>query len=219
MKSSFFRVSIIVAYLAMAITRRIDAADAPSDNEPHQPHTPTLIFYISAATGQNDLNVIRYAIKQLQSAVLIQMNTDRGYVRVRFDSHAVSYHQVAQAISDAGSSLHKQYDPCLVFSVPDYAKPGNAANVDAIFAGKRLNQRVHLTPVDKAKGEFLIHFLPLTVDPHVAGPQGFNGGHLHHPISDPPPRGLGLPSGYAADDDPSITIPIQTPSTQSANDL
>src|ERR1035437_9726321 len=46
-----------------------------------------------------------------------------------------------------------------------------------------------------------VHFLPLKVDPNETTPQGFNGGHLHHPISDPPPQGLGLTSTYVANDD------------------
>ena len=66
--------------------------------------------------------------------------------------------------------------------------------------GKRLNQRVRIEPLDKTRGEFLVHLLPLQLDPAASGPQGFNGGHLNHPIHDPPPRGLGLTCIYAAED-------------------
>jgi hypothetical protein len=58
--------------------------------------------------------------------------------------------------------------------------------------------------LDKARGLFMVHFLPLKINPADKTPQGFNGGHLHHPISDPPPRGLGLTSGYGSDYDPTI---------------
>ena len=182
------------------------AADVKTDDEAHQPHTPTLIFYLSGATGWKDADAIRTSVQKLKSATLLTVNTNRSYVRVRFDSHVVSYHQMAQAIADAGKTLGKNYDPYLIFSVPQYAGSNNAAGVDAIFAGKRLNTRVNVKPLDKAKGEFLVHFLPLKVVASEAAPQGFNGGHLHHPISDPPPRGLGLVSGYASDDDPSILL-------------
>ena len=82
--------------------------------------------------------------------------------------------------------------------MPEYAQPGNAAKVDAIFAGKRLNQRVKIEPVDKTKGDFIVHFLPLEIQAGATGALGFNGGHLNHPIHDPPPRGLGLVSSLSA---------------------
>jgi len=209
------KLSAIYIFLAGLIL--FSTADAQTDSAPAKPHTPTLIFYLTYANSQNDLNYIHYTIKQLKSAELVQVNTSRGYARIQFDSHVVSYHQVAQAIVDAGELQHKEYDPCLIFTVPDYSKGDNAAKVDAIFAGKRLNQRVQVTPLNKAKGQFLIHFLPLKVDAAVSGPQGFNGGHLHHPISDPAPQGLGLVSEYSSQDDPSISVPPQAPSTQPAN--
>lgn len=131
----------------------------------------------------------------------VSVDTAHGFAEVRFDSHVVSYHQVAQAIADAGSAVGKQFDPRLKIQVPAYAQTGNAAKVDAIFAGKRLNQRVRVEPLDKSKGEFLVHFLPLQFDPAGSGPQGFNGGHLHHPINDPPPRGLGLEMSYETPED------------------
>jgi hypothetical protein len=131
----------------------------------------------------------------------ISVNIARGFAQVRFDSHIVSYHQVAQAIADAGTAAGKKLDPRLKIRAPEYAQGGNAAKVDAVFAGKRLNQRVRIEPLDKAKGEFLVHFLPLQLDPAESGPQGFNGGHLNHPIHDAPPRGLGLQFSYEADDD------------------
>jgi hypothetical protein len=172
-------------------------ADAPKGDEPYAPHTPTLIFYLTGADGQKDVDAISGAISKLRRASTTEVNTLRSYARIRFDSHVVSYHQVAQAISDAGKSIGKTYDPWLIFIVPDYAKGDNTEKVDEIFAGKRLNTRVRVKPLDKAKGEFAVYFLPLVVDPKGPSPQGFNGGHLHHPISDPAPRGLALESSYA----------------------
>jgi hypothetical protein len=209
MKPRHWCIAFIVS-LIFLLSKPVAAADSPASDDPHAPHTPTLIFYLSGKLNQNDLNVVRYYVTDLKTADLVEMNTSRGFARVRFDSHVVSYHQIAQAIADAGEHLHKHYDPYLIFIVPDYAKSGNAAKVDAIFAGKRLNQRVHVTPLDKTKGIFQIHFLPLESDQAATGPQGFNGGHLHHPLSDPPPNGLGLPSSYAADDEPTYRPPPET---------
>jgi hypothetical protein len=176
------------------------AADKDTPDPPYKPHTPTLIFYLSGADAKKDADAIRIFVGKLKSATTQDVNATRSYARIRFDSHIVSYHQVAQAIIDAGKSLGKTYDPYLVFSVPAYSLADNAAKVDAIFAGKRLNSRVHIKSIDKTKGLFSIHFLPLEADADQTAPQGFNGGHLHHPISDPPPHGLGLPSTYAATD-------------------
>jgi copper chaperone CopZ len=178
------------------------AGPAGAAVDAYQPHTPTLIFYLSGATGSADAEAIRASVQKLASVRKVNADVQRGFVQVRFDSHVVSYHQVAQAIADAGVALGQKYDPHLKIRVPEYPQPGNAAKVDAIFAGKRLNQRIKVAPLDKTKGEFAVRFLPLALDPAVTGPQGFNGGHLNHPIHDPPPRGLGLTCVYAAEDEP-----------------
>ena len=176
------------------------AADAAKDDDAYAPHTPTLIFYLSEMTSQQDADAVQASLHKLKSVRKIILNLERGYAQVRFDSHVVSYHQVAQAIADPGTALGRKFDPRLKVRVPAYATEGNAAKVNAVFAGKRLNQRVHIVPLDKAKGEFLVHFLQLQLEPGETGPQGFNGGHLNHPIHDAPPRGLGLQFIYAAED-------------------
>jgi hypothetical protein len=175
-------------------------------SEAPAPHTPTLVFYLTGANSREDSVALRASVQKLKSAAVLDVNTNRNYARIRFDNHIVSYHQVAQTLADAGSTLGKNYRPFVVFSVSEYSQSNNAGKVDAIFAGKRLNTRVTVTSLDKTKGKFLVHFLPLKIDPAVDAPQGFNGGHLHHPISDPPPRGLGLTSSYASDDDPSVQV-------------
>src|SRR5262249_32965412 len=142
-------------------------------------HTPTLIFYVTGlgGDGMGDAAALRTSIERLKSASVVEVNAGRSYVRVRFDSHVVSYHQVAQAISDAGATLGRHYDPRLVYCVADYAKGDNAAKVDDVFGGKRLNSRVHVVALDRDKGLFLVRFLPLQVDASTEDPQGFNGGH------------------------------------------
>ena len=132
-----------------------------------------MIYYLTGV-GAEDAGAIKAAIGKEKSASVVEVNGERGFVRVRFDSHVVSYHQIAQALTDAGKTAGKKYDPVLIFIVPGYA--GKAKEVDGLFAGKRLNQRVHLTVVDKVRGVFAIHFLPLVVDAKDASPQGFNGG-------------------------------------------
>lgn len=200
----FFLMLCAVTVLAAALTL---APAAASSADTYQPHTPTLIFYLSGAANQADAEAIRASVEKLASVQKIKCDTGRGFVQVRFDSHVVSYHQVAQTIADAGAALGKDYQPRLRIRIPEYTQPGNAAKVDALFSGKRLNQRVTIQPLDKTKGEFLVRFLPLQLDGPESGPQGFNGGHLNHPIHDPPPRGLGLTCIYAAGDDPTRRFP------------
>src|SRR5437868_9716718 len=67
------------------------AATTDEADEPHQPHTPTLIFYLSGAHGQKDVDAIRVSVQKLKSATTVAVNTNRSYARIRFDSHVVSY--------------------------------------------------------------------------------------------------------------------------------
>jgi hypothetical protein len=53
-------------------------------------------------------------------------------------------------VLDDGAKAGKQYAPRLKIRVPDDAKADNATKVDALVAGKRLNQRVRIEPTDKA---------------------------------------------------------------------
>ena len=152
----------------------------------------TVTYHIAKIADAKEHDAVRMALLQVKSVKSAAVGVAGDFVTVQFDSHVVSYHQVAQAIEDVGDKAGKKYAPCLHIRVPDYAKADNAAKVDAIFAGKRLNQRMRIKPIDKAKGEFVLHFLPLKLDPSDPAPQGFNGGHLNHPIHDAPPRGLGL---------------------------
>jgi len=206
MKAKFISTTALcVGLLFSFISAHAQTNGTQAPDEIRQPHTPTLIFYLSGANGQPDVDSLRAAVQKLKSATVRDLNTNRSYARIRFDSHVISYHQVAQALADAGTVLGKHYNPFTIFVVPDYAQSNNAARVDAIFAGKRLNTRVTVKPLDKTRGKFLVYFLPLQIDPKSSAPQGFNGGHLHHPISDPAPRGLGLPSDYESEDDPSVS--------------
>jgi copper chaperone CopZ len=156
-------------------------------------------YYLSAIEDAKDRDALRAALEKVKSVSKAVVSSQGEHVTVQFDSHVVSYHQIAQAIIDAGTASGKKYAPRLKLQVPDYAKNDNAAKVDAIFNAKRLNQLVRIEATDKAKGEFILHFLPLQIDPADGAPQGFNGGHLNHPIHDAPPAGLGLLLRYVTE--------------------
>jgi hypothetical protein len=190
--------ALLLALATAVILLPAFAAQSTKQDEDYAPHTPTLTFHVQGLAPEATVPIIQ-AEQKLPSVSAARVDAAHGLVQVRFDSHIVSYHQVAQAIRDGGAKIGQKYDPTLRFVVAEYATGDNARKVDAIFAGKKLNTRVKVEPLDKAKGVFVVHLLPLQVDASDALPQGFNGGHLHHPISDPPPRGLGLESSYPAE--------------------
>lgn len=113
-----------------------------------------------------------------------------GYAIATFDKQKVSAHQVAQAVRDAYPLHGNPYTAALKVLVPDYAKGGNAAKVDAVFAAQK--DFIKVLPVDKMKGEFLILFQPLKVDEAKKLPQGWDLEKFRDAIQAPAPKGLGL---------------------------
>jgi copper chaperone CopZ len=189
---------LAVATLLAAVPGKKTAAE-------HGPHPVVLTFHLSNMESSKDADAIAASLKKLKTVTAAEVDTKQAVAVVRFDSHHASYHQMAQGIADAGTLTGKSYDPCLHVRVPEYTQGDNAGKIDAIFAGKRLNDRVTIEPLDKAAGRFAIHFKPLKIDPDEVEPQGFNGGHLNHPIHDPPPKGLGLTCIYEGETDDGKT--------------
>lgn len=167
------------------LTHGVFAAEKPAV----VPHPVTLTFYIAGVECSACSSFINEAAYKVPSVKEI-MPEEINVVNISFDTHVASAHQVAQAISEALPIHGKPYEATLKIRVPDYAKGDNAARVDAVFAKR--SEWVKAELLDKAKGEFAVHFLPLKVDPKKAGPQGWNPGHFGHAIHDPAPKGLGL---------------------------
>ena len=190
--------AVMLSILAAAWSGRAVAQEKKTGKHP----PVTVSFYLTGVEKEKQQEAIRDSLAKLKTASALDFGSRGEYVTVQFDSHVVSYHQIAQAIADAGTQDGKQYDPRVKVRIPEYSQADHAAKVDAIFAGKRLNQRVRIASVDKTRGEFLVRFLPLVADQADTAPQGFNGGHLHHPIHDPPPRGLGLDFRYVTEAHP-----------------
>jgi len=174
-------------------------------------HRVRLIYYLSGVAGPKEADAIVQGVKQLKTVTTASVDTDRGFLKISFDSQELSYHQVAQAINDAGDGFGKKYDPRVVISVPDYAKPDVKPKIDAILGDEKLKPLIRIEAIDEAKGIFFVHFLPLKLDPAKTGTQGFNGGALTHPIHMVPPTGLALPFRYYNDDSPEI--PVYKPAT------
>jgi copper chaperone CopZ len=154
------------------------------------PHPVTATFYIDHVQCSSCVDAITESLKQVKSVTAVKMNPADGYANISFDTHVSSYHQIAQAVAAAAPQHDDKYVASLKFKVADYPKADNAAKIDAVFAKSK--DQVKVEPTDKAKGEFVLHFLPLAVDAKKEGPQGWNAGKFGHPIGDPAPKGLGL---------------------------
>lgn len=187
----------VLASLSLLATT-LTAADKPAAPAEHKPHPVTLTFYVTGVECGGCIDSITREVNEVPSVTNIEVSIIGGYANISFDTHVSSAHQIAQAIAEALPLHVKPYAASLKIRIPDYAKDGNAAKVDAVFA-KRANW-VTVEPVDKAKGEFVIHFLPLQRDPAQKGPQGWNPGHFGHAIHDPAPKGLGLAFSMAKED-------------------
>lgn len=182
MKTSLLSLSIIAA---LAFTA------SAAEKKPYKPAFTTQTFYVAGVQCDTCVANITESIKKVKSVTKVdKLTPTSGYVNVSFDAHADSFHQVAQAIADATPVHGKKYVPTMKIRVPDYAKEDNAAKVDAVFAKSAAFVKVEAT--NKEKGEFVINFLPLTLDAKKTGPQGWNAGRFGHPIHDPAPKGLGL---------------------------
>lgn len=171
-------------------------------------HKVHIIYYVTGLGEQSEPEAIVQSVKKLETVSSVGVNTDRGYVKVVFDSHQLSYHQVAQAIMDAGAQFGKDYDPRVVISVPDYPRKDVTPKINAVFANPKFKQWIKIEAIDSEKGLFFVHFLPLkdlTLRDGARTP-GFNGGYLTHPIHLAPPEGMALRFKYFSDDSPEIPV-------------
>lgn len=154
--------------------------------EGQHPNPVTRTFYIAGVSSQRDVDKIAAAVAKLPSVTEVrELTPASGYVRVAFDTHAIFMHLIAQAIMDQGAFTVTQK-----FEVSGYAE--NRAKLDALFAKLRTERQVKIEPIEPAKGQFLLTFLPIKPDASDPRKVGFNPGHLGHPIHDAPPKGLGL---------------------------
>jgi copper chaperone CopZ len=174
--------ALAVATGALAAEKK---AKANSSEGPH-PNPVTRTFYLADVTSQGEVDKIKTAIAKVPSVTAVQeLTPTSGYVRVAFDTHAIFMHLIAQAIMDEGSFIVSQK-----FEIAGY--PENSEKLDALFAKLRSERRVKIEPIDRAKGQFRLTFLPIQRDPNDPRKVGFNPGHLGHPVHDAPPKGLGL---------------------------
>jgi copper chaperone CopZ len=175
-----------VVALAMLVLPLAAAAPKKQAAGPNDPVPSTRTFFIDGVKTDADVKAITAAAMQVKSVdAVAELTPASGFANISFDHRAVTHQQIAQAIRDAGA-----YQVSFKFLVPDYAKEGNAAKIDAVFA--RVAKRVKIEPLDREKGSFVLRFLPFTPEPGQPLGTGFNFGHIAHPIVDPAPKGMGL---------------------------
>ena len=178
------------AFAIFASLCLLTAGSIAADKPGFVPHPVTLTVYVAGMECGTCQALITQSVKEVKSVADVSVEIIGSYVNVSFDTHVSSAHQIAQAIAETQSVHGRPFVATMKMSVPDYAKDGNAAKVDAVFAKR--TEWVEVELLDKAKGEFVVHFNPLTVDKSKDAPQGWNPGHFGHAVHDPAPKGLGL---------------------------
>jgi len=188
MKSLLSLMGIALLVIAALDSNSLNAAEAKKKAGPKDYVASTRTFYIEGVRSAADVQAINAAAAKVNTVSnIVDLTGSSGFANISFDHHAVTHQQIAQAILDAGP-----FKVSFKFTVPDYSRDAEtSAKMDAVFA--RFAKHVAIEPLDKAKGLFVIRFLPFT--PAPAGQplaNGFNFGNIAHPIIDPAPKGMGL---------------------------
>ena len=154
-----------------------------------KPQPVTRRFYVSGVECGSCVYVVQQSVSEAKgvSDVTVVQVID-NYANVTFDPQVVSEHQIAQVVREALPIHGMPYLATLKLRIPEYAK--NAAPVDEVFA--RWKKWVEIEAVDRTKGDFVIHFLPLQTDSKKTGPQGWSLAQFTEAMKAPAPRGLGL---------------------------
>lgn len=150
-----------------------------------------LTFFVGGIECAACVEMVRQSVAEVEgvSNVDLEQRLD-SVARVTFDPAKTSAHQIAQAVTEAVQLHGRPYEPWLHLKVPDYAKGGNAAKVDAVMA--KMKAWVDIALMDEKTGEFLVHFKALKKDESKSGPQGWEPEVLEKALSRPAPEGLGL---------------------------
>lgn len=149
-----------------------------------EPPSLTLTFYVAGMECAACTDFVNQSVFQVKGVKEVQP-WELGVLNISFDPKAASAQQVAQAVTEATFLHGRPYEATLRFRIPDYAREGNAPRVDAVFAAQKDWMKVET--VNRDKGEFALHFLPLKADATKVGAQGWNPERLTREL-----QGLGL---------------------------
>ncbi len=156
-----------------------------------KPRPITQTFYVSGVECGSCVYMVQQAVSAVKgvSEVTVVQVVD-NYANVTFDPNIVSIHQIAQAVTDAAPLHGIPYQATLKLFIPDYAKENNSRKVDALFS--KWKSWVEIETADRASGEFILRFQPLTIDARMTDPQGLRHEDLFQALQSPSPQGLGL---------------------------
>lgn len=131
----------------------------------------TRTFYVSGVECGSCVYAVQQSVTETKGVadVMVVQLVD-AFAKVTFDPKIVSDQQIAQAVREAYPLHGMPYLATLKLRMPGYAQ--NAAKVDGLFAAWK--QSVTMEVTDKAKGELVIHFLPLEAGAKKAVPQGWS---------------------------------------------
>jgi len=137
----------------------------------HAGESVTRTFYVTGVECGSCVYAVQQSVGETKgvSDVAVVQVID-SFANVTFDPQVVSEHQIAQAVREAYPLHGMPYLATLKLRLPEYAK--HSAKADAVLG--RWKDWITVKPVDQAKGEFEIHFLPLKADEKKAGPQGWS---------------------------------------------
>lgn len=119
-------------------------------------------------------------------------------VRVTFDPRQAGAHRIAHAVWRALPLHSEPYRAALALRVPDYAKAGNAAKVDAVL--ERWKPWLEVESLDRDTGLFLLRFRPLPKEKRKEPLAGWRPDPMLRQIRAPRPEGLGLAASLADTD-------------------
>lgn len=163
----------------------LPAADKPAAG------AVTLTFFLGGVECPSCMYSVWQSLNEVKGIADAEMQQRiDSFANVTFDPAVISAHQIAHAVSGAFALHGRPYEAMLRLRVPDYARKGNAPRLDAVFA--RNKEWLEVETVDKAKGEFVLHFRPLKPAEAKKGPQGWSQAAFLAEVRSPAPKGLGL---------------------------
>lgn len=157
-------------------------------------------LYISGVECPGCAFSVNYAISQLKGVgevVSGQMVDD--FVNVTFDPGRISVHQLAQAVSEATALHGVPYQASLRLVIPDHAKEGNGARLEALL--QKWADWAEMEVIDRTTGQFSLKFRPLKPG-GAAGPQGLALEKIVEAVTAPAPTGIGLRLEIAVEKEP-----------------
>src|ERR1700722_12361745 len=91
-------------------SREKSAKDGPEKKKKMGTRPPVSVTYhLALSIDAKEGDSLRSALMKVKSVKSAVIGAQGDWATVQFDSHIISYHQVAQAVADAGARAGKKY--------------------------------------------------------------------------------------------------------------